>query len=241
MAYQRRSLICILLGLVCAPFIHGQQEDAPVQFRLLTMSDVATLLYEVDGEETELYATSGAFSPYYNAPANGLIELYKKQPSPKAGQPDIKVNLAEIKLPEGPGPFMVVLREKENSGQLAYDWVAYDSSLDAHPPRSYRTINLSKRRMAVRLANQDSLIDPGETSIVDYPAERKVWLKVAVNSPEDGWIKVVSSPRMVDVNSRKTFLLVDLPPTDREAEPLGIVVREISEQIVEQDGVIEIR
>ncbi|WP_309381352.1 hypothetical protein [Cerasicoccus frondis] len=198
------------------------------------MSNSISLLYDGDEEEQRVYATPSSFSPWLTAPPNRNVAFYRKTPNPQADGAPIKQVLAQTKLPAGPGPFLILVNENPNDDTLRT--VVLEHSLDAHPLAEYRVINLSKRRLAIRLADHNMLLDSGKTEKTAYPEGRKTWLKVAVNDEENGWIKVVSKPRPVDNTTRATLVIMDIPPTRQDPNPIGLIVREARESVVADEA-----
>lgn len=202
---------------------------------MLSVSNSVSLLYDQDGEPQRIYASPGYFSQWLEAPDNRALTFYKELPSQDGQGAPIKKTLAQAKLPAGEGPFLILMQQKEGKDELFT--TVLDHSLGVFPSSQYRILNLSKRRMAVQLADQNMLLKPGQTERVAYPSTRKTWLKVAVNDKESGWIKVVSKPRPVHDTTRTSIIIMDIPPSEKDPDPMGVIVREAREQIQEnQEG-----
>ncbi|WOO40086.1 hypothetical protein [Rubellicoccus peritrichatus] len=233
MVKSRRSLGKALLVFCAIASItaSAQSVDEPVRFRLLSLFGSLSFLYETEDGPKRMYTSSSSFSSWYEAPDNRRLNFYREVPAPEPELPPVKHTLADLTLPSGPGPFLVVLMKKSDGEGL--NSIILDHSLEAHPPSRYRAFNFSKRRMAVRLAEQDILLEPSGSALVNYPEGRKTWLKIAVDQPDTGWIKVVSKPRPVDNQTRSTIVILDIPPSVRDLDPIGVIVREVREQIVE--------
>src|SRR5690606_12902030 len=107
-----------------------------------------------------------------------------------------------------------------------------NNSLTDYPANTYRVFNFSKRRLAVNLAETNLLLAPLQSEQVPYPSTRKAWLKVAAAENDGTWLLVNSSPHAVGSDSRTTIFLVDIPPSDRDASPKGIIARRMRERIV---------
>ncbi|GHC05406.1 hypothetical protein [Cerasicoccus arenae] len=240
MARTKRNLILLSLFL----FVFSTGYSAPesgedlVKFRLLSISNAVSFLYDQGGTTERVYTSSTAFTGWYVAPPSGKLVFYQEEAMPDAPKTKLKKILANVQLPSGPGPFLIIVKQKPNSQELST--VVLDHSIAMHPEMNYRAFNLSKRRMAVRLADQDMLLESGKSALAPYPNNRKTWLKIAVDDKDSGWMKVVSKPRPVDNNSRTTIIILDIPPSDRDPEPIGVIVREVREQIVESESGTEI-
>ncbi len=89
--------------------------------------------------------------------------------------------------------------------------------------------------MAVQLAGQEMLLSRTQSQIVPYSEDHEAWLKVAAENDKEGWLVVTSSSHAVGADSRTTIFLIDIPPSERDPDPLGIVVRKMREQIVEDE------
>ena len=245
MALAQRHLIRAGLGLlvfVLALTARAQSPAAaaaaepPVQFRVVTMSKVETLLFDT-GKTTEVInAGIGSFSRLYSAPKSLAVTFYKQAANPDPKLPPIKTPLAKAQLPAGkPGPFLILLNRNPAGAELDFSTLVIDSSLEAFPAKTYRVFNYSKRRLAVRLADTNIALSTGESDLVPYPATRKAWLQVAADEKNDGWLLVSSSPQVVGDHSRTTIFLVDITPSDRDPNPKGIVARRIRETITTDD------
>ncbi len=234
MAFRRRSLAAISL-MLC--FVHGlcgqsaQTANAQAEFRVISLNDLTSLFYDSNGKKEVLRIGIGTFTRLYPAPRNRKVELYTEQPNPDLTKPPIKAPLAIATLPEGEGPFLIILYENIEDSGLKFKTLVIDHSLSAHPPDNYRVYNFSKRKLAVNLADQSMLLNRGQSETVPYPDTRKAWLKVAADQEDDGWLLVTSSPHVVGNNSRTTIFLVDLPVTERDPDPKGIAVRRMKERI----------
>ncbi len=244
MAQYRRNLI-LLLVVLCACG-HGfaasekNQKEKPVQFRMFSLFDTISVLYDTDTGTERIFATPNIVSPWFDAPRNGKLNLYRELPSETPGMPKRKETLVDVTLPDGPGPFLIILRKKSD-GDGGVAALVLEHSLEAHQPMTYRVFNFSKRRMAVRLADQDMLLEPGKLSVANYPEGRKAWLKIAVDQQDSGWIKVVSRPRPVRDTTRSTLVIMDIPPTEADPDPIGVIVQEVRETIVEGENGPEIQ
>lgn len=232
MAFSRRSLI-LLVFFTLLSVLNGQPggEEQPVEFRVIALSDFATLFYDIDGEKEVIDVGLGTFSPLYPAPTNRQLMFYREEPNPDPTKPPIKAPIARASLPGGQGPFLVLLLDGPSPEGLQYRTFVIDHSLNAHPANSYRAFNFSRRRMAVKLADKDMLLDRGQSDTVKYPSTRKAWLKVAADDEDEGWLVVTSSSHNVGSDSRTTVFIVDLPSTERDPDPKGVVVRRMRERI----------
>ncbi len=239
----RRSIvshwILALLLLACISRIHGQGEQ-PVKFRLVSMHDIPQFYYDYEGEPQKLFVSAGSFSQLYEAPLDRRIRFYVET-TPTDSSAPVKVPVAQMNLPSGDGPFLVVLRTEFRNGEPYYRNAIIDASIDSHPVGAFRIFNFSKRDMAVQLSGENLLLKSGESKVVSYPEERKAWLKVAVADDDEGWIKVVSSPRSVSSRTRTTFFLTDIPPSEGDPNPKGVSIREFRERTVETESGILIQ
>lgn len=252
MALAQRHLIRAVLGLlafVLALTARAQSPapaagaEASVQFRVVTMSKVETLLFDA-GKTTEVInAGIGSFSRLYPAPKSLDVTFYKQTPNPDPKLPPIKTPLAKAQLPAGkPGPFLILLNRNPAGSELDFSTLVIDSSLEAFPAKTYRVFNYSKRRLAVRLADSNLVLATAQSDLVPYPATRKAWLQVAADEKNDGWLLVSSSPQAVGDHSRTTIFLVDIAASDRDPNPKGIVARRIRETIETDDkGIPHVR
>lgn len=241
MAFFKRHLTTIYIGIFCllGSQSYAQAPDPAVsQFRVLSMAEVETLLFDVDKEPKYLTANVGKMSSLYPAPKSGDVVFYKESPNPDPKLPPIKTPLAKAHLPTGSiGPFIILIIPNSEGSILKFSTVVLDHSLEKFPANTYRVYNYSKRQLAVRLADIDLLLNTTESSSVPYPDSNKAWLKVAANDQDEGWLLVRSSPQSVSANTRTTIFLVDLKPTPRSPNPLGIMDRRMKERIyTDEDG-----
>jgi hypothetical protein len=207
------------------------------------MSDVEKVLFDVDDEQEVLFASVGSFSRLYPAPQNGNVVFYKETPNPEEGRPPIKTPLAKANLPtDNAGPYLILLIRNPPNAELEFTTVVLDHSLENFPANTYRVYNYSKRQLAVRLAEVELLLNTRDSANVPYPNTRKTWLKVAANDQEEGWLVVRSAPQPVGANTRTTIFLVDIAPTTRDPDPLGIIDRRIKERIhTDEMGISHVR
>lgn len=242
MAIPRRSLITLLVSLVAGSALLAQSqqpEEIPLQFRVASLSGPIQAEYD-DGENlVPIVAGMGSFSRLYDTDSR-QVSFFRRATSTDPAIPFIKEKVAQFTLPAGKGPFLVFL--KENGGALLYDTAIFDGSIEAHPPHTYRIFNFGKRDLAIQLAQKNLMLKPGEHGFVDYPDTRKVWLKVAADSPETGWLLVTSSPHVVGQNTRTTILLTDMPPSPRDPNPKGVAVRKVRERIdINEEGIARVQ
>ncbi|GHC09800.1 hypothetical protein GCM10007047_28880 [Cerasicoccus arenae] len=206
------------------------------------MSSFETVLFDIDKEPIILRTSLGSFSRLYPASKNGDVVFYKETPNPKdPNLPPIKTTLAQAKLSDG-GPYIILLIQNPAGSALEYKTVVLDHSLEKFPANTYRVYNFSKRQLAVQLAETDILLNTGESGSIPYPDTSKTWLKVAANDQDEGWLVVRSAPQTTGINNRTTLFLVDIPPSKRDLNPLGIIDREMRERIhTDEFGVQHIR
>ena len=244
MALAQRHLIRAILGLCLFAFasIARAQSpapaavNAPVLFRVVTMSQVETLFFDAGKTRETINAGIGSFSRLYPAPKSLTVTFYKEVPNPDPKLGSLRVTLAKAQLPAGkPGPFVIILNRNPAGSELDFASLVLDASLDAFPAKTYRVFNYSKRRLAVRLADVNLVLSTAQSDFVPYPATRKAWLQVAADEKNDGWLLVSSSAQAVGANSRTTIFLVDIAASDRDPNPKGIVARRIRETIVTDD------
>ncbi|WP_309386191.1 hypothetical protein [Cerasicoccus frondis] len=204
------------------------------------MHDTPQFYYDYEGETKKLFVSAGSFSQLYEAPLDGRIQFYVEEISDD-GLPPVKKPVAQMNLPSGEGPFLVVLRTEFRDGKPYYRSAVIDASIEQHPVGAFRVFNFSARDMAIQLSGQSLLLKALDSTVVDYPEERKAWLKVAVADDDEGWIKVVSSPRSVSSRTRTTFFLTDIPPSEGDPNPKGVSVREFRERVLETENGIFIQ
>lgn len=238
MAICGRSIITLAVLVLVGTSLPAQASQPvgqPISFRVLSMADVAKLLYDIDGKEETVYATTKSFSQLYPIPPDRRLRFYREEPNPEPGKPPLRITIAEGQLPKGMGPFLVLLSKNPTDSQPEYEMYVIDQSLDTFPENHYRIFNFSDRRMAVQLAGQEMLLSRTQSQIVPYSEDHEAWLKVAAENDKEGWLVVTSSSHAVGADSRTTIFLIDIPPSERDPDPLGIVVRKMREQIVEDE------
>jgi hypothetical protein len=219
-------------------------EPPPAHFRVITVAGVDRFFFDLEKKKETINAGAGSFSRLYPAPKNREVLFYHEVPDAvDPSRPPLKKPLARATLPaKKPGPFLILLSANPATAALPYNTLVIDHSLEAHPASSYRVFNLSKRRLAVNIADVKMLLESGRHDTAPYPATRKAWLQVAADEKADGWLLVSSSPHPVGPNSRTTVFLVDIAPSELDPDPKGIVARRISETIYTDDqGVSHIR
>lgn len=246
MAFFQRHLIAACIGTLCliVSYNYAQTPETPeTQFRVLSMADVETVLFDIDEDTEYLTASVGKMSRLYPAPKNGNVVFYKETPNPDPELPPIKTPLAKAHLPsQSVGPYIILINPNPPGAELKFATIVLDHSLERFPSNTYRVYNYSKRQLAVRLADTDLLLNPAESGSVPYPDAKKAWLKVAANDQDEGWLLVRSSPQSVGANTRTTIFLVDLKPTPRSPNPLGIMDRRMKERIYTDDmGIQHVR
>lgn len=240
-----RAVAC-LFPLAFAASLRAQTpapEVPPPQFRIVSMSDVETFLFDIDKKKETLYATIGAFSPLYFAPKSREVLFYKEVPNSDPKLPPVKVPLAKAQLPaNNPGPFLILVYPGAAGAPLPLETLVINNSLKDYPANTYRVFNFSKRRLAVNLAEQNLVLDTRQSAQVPYPHTRKAWLKVAAAENDGSWLLVNSGTHSVGTDSRTTVFLVDLAPSALDPNPKGIIARRIRETIVtDEAGVQHVR
>ena len=244
MAFSLRHLTALLLATLAIAKLSAQPaQPAPPQFRVVSMSDVETFLFDVEKKQETLYASIGAFSRLYPAPQSRELSFYKEDPNPNPALPPIKTPLAKARLPgDSPGPFLVVIHRTPQGFALPFETFVINHSLAEHPIDNYRVFNFSKRRLAVSLAETEIVLDQGQSRSVPYPDTRKAWLKVAADEQSGGWLLVNSGTHTVGAGTRTTIFLVDIAPSALDPNPRGIVARRIRESITtDEKGFQQIR
>jgi hypothetical protein len=245
MALSQRYLIRFVFSLLILSTVVAQAQtpgpaEPPVRFRVISMSAVETFFFDIDKTQETLNAGVGSFSRLYPVPRNREVVFYKEVPDSDPAKPPVKAPLAKSRIPAGqPGPFLILLSRNPAGSTLEFSTLVIDQSLTAHTSGTYRVFNFSKRRLAIRLADADMILSTGQSDKVPYPDSRKAWLKVAADEKDDGWLLVSSSPHVVGSNSRTTIFLVDIPPSERDPNPKGIVARRIRETITTDDKGIQ--
>lgn len=238
MALSIRHLALTLISSFCLLLSNGTAQTAPeepAQFRVLSMASFETVLFDIDKEPVVLRTSLGSFSRLYPAPKSGEVVFYKETPNPEdPNLPPIKTTLAEAKLSDG-GPYIILLIRNPEGSILEYKTVVMDHSLEKFPANTYRVYNFSKRQLAVQLAGKNLLLNTAESGSIPYPETSKTWLKVAANDQDEGWLVVRSAPQTTGNNYRTTLFLVDIPPSKRDPNPLGIIDREMRERIRTDD------
>jgi|GEM_PF-3369538 len=242
MALAQRHLIRVLAVLLlplAAVFSRAQTPNAaepPPQFRVVSMAQVETFFFDVEKKKEQLNACVGSFSRLYPAPKNREVVFYAEVPNADPKLPPVKVPLAKAILPaKNPGPFLILLSKNPGGAELKFSALVIDNSLEAYPENTYRVFNFSKRRLAVRLAEKSLVLTTGQSEKVPYPDTRKAWLQVAVDENDAGWLLASSSAQPVGTNSRTTVFIVDIPPSERDPSPKGIIARRIRETIITDD------
>ncbi len=204
------------------------------------MSEVETVLFDIGKTKEILTASVGSLSRLYPAPKTGDIVFYKEVPNADPKLPSIKVPLAKAQLPaQKPGPFLILINRNPPGAELEFSTLVIDHSLEKFPANTYRVYNYSKRRLAVRLANVNAVLNSGQSESIPYPNARKAWLKVAADEKEEGWLLVSSSPQPVGANTRTTVFLVDLKPSVLDPDPKGIMDRQMRERIYTDDAGVQ--
>src|SRR5690606_37138330 len=97
--------------------------------------------YDVEGGTEDIDAVPSSFSRFYPAPKNGRVVLYRKLPAEEPGGVPLKIAVAEARLPEGDGPFLIVLKKKQSLEGELFDSAIIDHSLRAHPKGTFRVFN----------------------------------------------------------------------------------------------------
>lgn len=241
MALAHRHLILASLALLpLATVLLRAQAPAAVepvpQFRVVAMANAETFFFDVDKKKEQLNACVGSFSRLYPAPKNREVVFYAEVPNAAPGLPPSKVPLSKTVLPaRNPGPFLIVLSQNPTGADLKFTTLVIDNSLEAYPANTYRVFNFSKRRLAVRLADKNLVLVPGQSEQVPYPDTRKAWLQVAANEDDGNWLLVSSSPQPVGANSRTTVFLLDIAPSELDPAPKGIISRRMKETITTDD------
>lgn len=251
MAFSQRHLIRFILALGCAlagaTVVSAQtrpMSESPPRFRVVTMSGVHTLLFDVEGKPQTLTAGAGSFSRLHSAPPDRGLVFYRLVPAPDPASPPVKVPLARVRLPASPreGPFLVVLFKNPAGAETEFGGLVFDHSLEAHPENTYRVFNFSRRRMAVNLGESRMILACGGHDTAPYSGERNTWLRVAAEEAPDDWLLVSSGAHSVGAGTRTTIFLVDIPAAASGPAPKGIIARHLREVVyVDEKGAPHVR
>ena len=258
MAFSQRHLIAACIGTLSLIASNGYaqaQASTEAQFRVMSVSGLQSLFFDVDKETKYVTASAGSLSRLYPAPKNRKVVFFQETPNPDPKLPPIKTLLARAQLPAGsPGPFIILINRNSRGDGPKFNTMVLDHSLDEFPAKTCRVYNFSKRQLAVRLDETNMLLAKFESGSAPYQNASgtdsssgaggpvKIWIKVGVKAPDGNWLVVRSVSQTVGSNSRTTMFIVDLRPSEHGPDPLGVIVRPVRERIyTDPEGVQHVR
>ena len=227
--YLKPASLC-LLSLSVALVLRAQQPlEKPVTFRAMAVGNsVSALLYELaPGKIVPLSAGSSDLSQPYASPPGGLVAFFREGPPERPGEKPKRIPIAKAQLGSG-GPYLVVLSlPPTGSNGMSVETIVVDDSWTAHPMKTVRVFNFSKRRAALQVGADNQELVTGGSHVFPYPPGKgSILFKVALME-EQGWVLRTNCPQGIIPNTRSTVIITDVVPTVDEPNPVDINVANV--------------
>jgi hypothetical protein len=242
MAFSLRHLIVLLFGVALIPALPlaGQTNPVPppATFRLLALTPVEDMLYDLRGKPVSVVPGQNAGSQPYPVPASGVLAFYRLVPSSAPGEPPVRVPVVSAKAEARDGATTLVLLLPEGP-PVEYDpsapprplkSLSIDDSATAHPAGTIRVFSFSLRPVVVKIGTETVRLVPGEPALIPYPPDTRTWVQVATTG-EGGWRRVIGTPQMLAPETRLALFLSDLAPSLNDPKPEGLSLRKVIERM----------
>lgn len=220
-------LILLLATLYAWPRAYAQPvptEPPPGQFRVLvsgSSGELSDLKYDLNGKAMSLYAQDTAISPLYQAPKDGVVEIFREIPPvpPETAFKRVsvaKVNLGTMKLA------LVVLRGSPGQGVGA---MVFDDNWKDFPSDSVRILSLSRHKTAIQVEQASAQQLPPLSHKVFPLTTVKPRIRIKVASlDEDVWTMRFNNSQSVVPGLRVNMVISDFEPTSEDPNPQGLSV-----------------
>lgn len=219
----------LFLGLLNVSGLRAQPATpaADVLFRVVCVDvygSVGELFYDYKGAKIPFAATEGVLSQPYRSPPSGTVSLYRELPPLPPSTLPRREPVADVTL-GAPGPWLVFLSNAPGRGLRA---LAVEQTWETHPAGTVRIFNFCGSEINLQAGDRQARLAPAAFATVPYPPSPQTWLKVAINTPDQGWQLRTSTPQRVIPGTRATWILLERPPTLETPEP-RIIVRNLVE------------
>lgn len=201
--------------------------DTPVIFRVVCVDvygSVGDLFYDYKGEKIPFAATEGVLSQPYRCPPSGTVSLYRELPPVPPSTLPRREPVADVTL-GAPGPWLVLLSHTPGRGLRT---LAVEQTWETHPSGTVRIFNFCGSEINLQAGDRQARLAPAAFAAFPYPDGPQLWLKVALNTPDQGWQLRTSTPQRVIPGTRATWILLERPPTLETPEP-RVIVRNLVE------------
>lgn len=204
----------------------AQSAPPPVMFRTLAVGNsaaVANLFYESKGRSVPLLAGSLNLSPFYPAPDDGHLVIYRELPAIPPETKPRKLVVAETRLVPT-GPSLVMLAATIQAGSPGVTALTVNDAWDAQPADTVRVFNFSRRRTAIQLESATVELATAQSRVLPLaPDSRIADLKIAVWEKE-AWQLESANPPAIIPRTRLVIVITDLEPTPQNPRPTEVNV-----------------
>lgn len=209
--------------------------EPSVLFRTLALGEaIDGVFYDLaPGKPVAISAARGGFSPPYESPRDGRVQIYRELPPVPPETKPRRVPVAEVQIGKG-GPWLLMLvtsSDRRHGEPALMTAIAVDDSWDVHPVKTIRVINYLKHRAraAVKIGESAVEVPTGESHIFPYPGgNEESWVQVAVHE-EEGWVMRASEPKATFPKTRSTLILSHAAPSPAEPDPRRVVISSLLE------------
>jgi hypothetical protein len=226
--YLNRITTLVLLPvcvLVLTPAARAQSAPKPPPtFRTLALGmSVDNIFYDQRGKAVSVTAGASGFSAPYIVPEDNRLVFYRLVPPVPPETTPRRVTLADVRVAEDGGPFLILMMINPAAPAEMHVLVV-DDSWEKHPVQTMLLFNFSRRRTTVKLGEALRELNPVQSHLFPFGADRQVWLQAATWD-EGKWEMRVSGPQLTLPKTRSTVVLIDQEPSDERPITHDLLVR----------------
>ncbi|MDF3057116.1 MAG: hypothetical protein K0R17_1331 [Rariglobus sp.] len=244
MAFSFRHLIrhafVVTALLIAGSGLRAQPVSLPpATFQLYAPAPLGDLFYDLKGRPVSIHVGHQSFSAAAVVPPGGNVVLYRFKPAAEPGLPPVRepVLSAAVTAREGAQTLLLIYPEGPPPPDGTPDTrplrsLVFDQSAGGFPHGTIRVFSFSARPVAMKIGPAAVPVPSMQTVIVPYPDDRRTWLHIATIG-EQGWQRVIGTPQTLGPRTRLSLFLRDIPPSQYDPKPIGLLLGKILETIPE--------
>lgn len=226
--YLNRIATLVLVSMtvmLMAPAARAQPAPKPPPtFRTLALGmSVDNIFYDQRGKAVPVAAGASGFSAPYVVPEDNHLLFYRLVPPVPPETTPRRVTVADVRVSEEGGPFLILMMV-DPAAPAGMQVLVVDDSWEKHPTQTVLFFNFSRRRATVKLGETVRELNPAQSHLFPFGAERQVWLQAATWD-EGKWEMRVSGPQLTLPKTRSTVVIIDQEPSDERPFTRDLLVR----------------